>query len=102
MKIEVQRSGGFTGITNIFSVDEKSVTLSEANQLEELLKKAKFFDILSNSTSRERGADYYTYHITIEKEGRKHTVKTTDISMSQGFRDLINFVMNTDKRALYK
>jgi hypothetical protein len=102
MKIEVQRSGGFAGITTTFSVDEKSFTLDESHQLEELLNKARFFDMLSKSASREHGADYYIYHITIENEGRKNTVKATDIEMSQGLRELINFIMNIQKRPLYK
>jgi hypothetical protein len=97
MKIEVKRSGGFAGITTTFLVDEKLVTSAEASQLEELVNRAGFFDLSSKSPGRH-GADYYTYDITIEMSGKRHTVKATDITISDSLRSIVNRVMQIHNR----
>lgn len=98
MKIEVRRSGGFAGLTTTFLVEEKFVTPVEVSQLEELVNKARFFDLSSKAPSRKHGADYYTYDITIEMNGKRHTVKTTDITISKSLRSMINRVMQIHNR----
>jgi|SRR6478672_11092695 hypothetical protein len=103
MKIEVQRSGGFAGITMTFSVDETSVTVPEASQLEELVEKAAFFDLSSsNIPIKKPGADYYSYNITIDMRGKRHNVKVTDLTISKDLRSVINLVMEIQKRSLHK
>ena|SRR5215213_3980633 len=99
MKIEVERSGGFAGIKpTTYSIDEKSVTSVEAHQLEELLEKVRFFNMPSKFPSPKRGADYCTYRITVQKEGRQHTVTTTDITMPPELRHIIESIMYIQKR----
>lgn len=102
MKIKLERSGGFAAITTTYSVDDKSVTPAEGRQLEELLEKTRFFDMPSKSPSTRRGADYYTYRITVEKERGKHTVTATDITMPEGLRHIIEFIMHIQKQRLQK
>jgi hypothetical protein len=99
MRIEVKRSGGYSGITTKFFVDEKHVTASEISLLKELLAKARFFELSSNDTKRY-GADYYVYDITVEMNGLKQTVKTTDITISQNLREIVNQVIEIHGHSL--
>jgi hypothetical protein len=98
MRIEIKRSGGYAGITNNFFVDEKHITGSEISQLKELLTKAKFFELPSNDM-KNYGADYYIYDITVEMNGLRQTVKTTDISISQSLREIVKKVMEIGGRS---
>ena len=98
MQIEVKRSGGFAGITTTFLADEKLATPDEISQLEELVNKAKFFDLSSEPQAKRDGADYYTYEITVEMGLMRHTVKATDITISQSLRSIINQVMDIHYR----
>jgi hypothetical protein len=97
MKIHVQRSGGFAGITTTFSLNDKSLTSSEIQQLEDLINKAEFFNLLAKSPLPKEGADYYTYNITIEMKGKRHNIKTTDFSMFSKFK-IFNEFYNEDPK----
>lgn len=98
MKIEVERSGCFAGIKpTTYSIDENPVTSVEAHQLEELLEKASFFNMPSKFPSTKRGADYCTYRITVQKEGRQHTVTATDITMPADLRHIIESIINLNE-----
>lgn len=80
-----------------YSADTNSLSHNEADQLQDLIDKARFFDIAAEESSRPPGgaADYFEYVITVEKEGQQpHTVKTTDVTMPPGLRPLINFLIS--------
>lgn len=81
-----------------YSADTNSLSHNEADQLQDLIDKARFFDIPTEESSRPPAgaADYFEYVITVEKEGQQqpHTVKTTDVTMPPGLRPLINFLIS--------
>jgi hypothetical protein len=70
MKIKFERSGGIIGITSNFSVDTNLFCPGEADQIEQLIDKARFFDLPTESAAPPKGAaDYFEYVITVKKEG---------------------------------
>ena len=93
MKIEVKRSGGFAGFTSTFLVDQKTATAAEINELKRLVNEAGFFELPSEIPRGKYGADYYTYDISIEISGMKHTVRATDFSIPQSLRSIVNRVI---------
>jgi hypothetical protein len=95
MKITIERSGGFAGISTTFSADDGTLNLAEKQQLERLLRSSKFFDMpLESPAAKTRGAaDYFIYRITVEKDpGKSHTVETTDVTMDQSLRSIVDIL----------
>ena len=48
MKIHLERSGGFAGITSSTTVDTKALTPNDVNELQNLIQKAKLFEGSAN------------------------------------------------------
>jgi hypothetical protein len=102
MKIKFERSGGIIGTTINFSADTDLLSRSEADQIQQLIDNARFFELPSESAPPPKGAaDYFEYVVTVEKEGsQQHTIKTTDITMPPTLKPLINFLTNK-QRTMY-
>ena len=81
------------GSVSSHTIDTDKITKSQAAELEELLTHSDFFklsNLRSNPSTPKGAADYYTYNITVEDEGKKHSVKCTDLAMTKELRELIN------------
>jgi hypothetical protein len=97
MKITVERSGGFAGISSTFFADENTLSLSEKQEIEKLLEGSKSFKMASESPSHsiededdKRGADYFVYRITIEKDpGKSYMIETNDMKMDSSLKSII-------------
>ncbi len=75
-------SGGFAHIPALngpFTIDTAQIDPQVANQLESLVREARFFDQATLTGTVARGAaDYRTYNITVEDGSRVHTIQLTD------------------------
>lgn len=98
MKIKFVQSEGFAGIDLNLELDSNSLPSDEARTLRSMLENSRFFDLPSSSPTPDQGADYLEYEISVESEGKNHTVETTDITMPQ---DLHPFVAYLRQKALY-
>jgi hypothetical protein len=79
MKIRFERSGGFAGRVMTVDVDTASLGEDERASLALLVERADFFALPTAITETEtRGADRFHYRITIETDGRSHTVDTSE------------------------
>ena len=81
------------GSVSSHTIDTDKITKSQAAELEELLTHSDFFklsNLRSNPSTPKGAADYYTYNITVEDEGKKHSVKCTDLAMTKELKQLIN------------
>lgn len=75
MKISVERSGGFAGLTEkIASVDTKELVRAKAEPLEKLIERVGFFGLPAVMTGNAVGADQFKYEITVEDGARHHSV----------------------------
>lgn len=77
MKINLERSGGIMGTVSSRTIDTDKLSKPKATELKKLLTHSDFFKLSSmrSSPSNPKGAaDYYTYNITVEDEGKKHSV----------------------------
>ena len=94
MKVTIERTGGFAGMSTTFSVDDRPLNASEKQQLETLLDKSKFFEMpLKSSEERSKGADYFIYRITAESEpGKSHTVERNDLTMDSSLKALVDIL----------
>lgn len=90
MKINFERSGGFTGITNSCIINSNQLSLDEQKYLQELLgdiRKIKTKNLLTTSG----GKDCFQYKIHVE-DGEKLTILTDELTMEPKLRDLIDFL----------
>ena len=74
MRISVQESGGFAGLTSdVAAVDTASLDASKAQQIEAAVRDTGFFSLPSN-VGESLGFDKGTCRVTIVDGGRQHTV----------------------------
>ena len=81
------------GSISSHTIDTEKLTKSQAAELEELLILSDFFrlsSLRSNPSTTKGATDYYTYNITVEDEGRKHSVRCTDLAMTKELKQLID------------
>ena len=98
MKISFESSGGFAGMHTSVALDTDSVSSEEAQQLNDLIINSNFFDLPSESPKPKPGsADYIGYSITVDSEGRKHTVRTNDTTMPSNLSPLVRFLQSKAK-----
>ena len=87
MRIEFTRSGGFAGMRVAKVLNTDVMPEAEALALKELVKSAEFFDL--PESLRSRGADRFQYDITIESDGRTHTVKADEGAIPPALAPLV-------------
>ncbi|SMH71411.1 protealysin inhibitor emfourin [Candidatus Nitrosotalea okcheonensis] len=92
MKIHFERSGGFAGIRTSVSLDTDNMSQDESAQLHGLCANINFFNLPSKSDAKRGAADLFLYKITVESKDGKHTVETTDLSMTPGFERFVNYL----------
>ena len=82
MRITFSRSGGFAsfpGLMQPTTIDTASLPPSEAAGLERLVSDAHFAQLPPQVGSAPSGAaDYRTYDITVQNEGRSHSVRVIE------------------------
>ncbi|MGI0010998.1 MAG: protealysin inhibitor emfourin [Nitrosopumilaceae archaeon] len=98
MKIHFERSGGFAGIRTELTLDTDSLPTTEAHNLQRMVENSKFFDIPAKLLQPTKGADYFQYKITVEKDGQKHTVEAAELTMKPELKPFVDFL----SRALMK
>jgi hypothetical protein len=90
MRIEFQQSGGVAGIRRpAVTIDTASLPPEEAGKWHELVTAADFFN-LPAASSAGAARDAFSYRITVEADGRRHTIQTHDAAASPSLRLFID------------
>jgi fructose-1-phosphate kinase PfkB-like protein len=89
MRIIFERSGGIMGLKSSLTIDLDGMPLDQAETLRRLLGEADFFTLSGNPPTR-LNPDAFQYSLTVESENAKHTVRTTDMTMPESLRPLID------------
>lgn len=111
MKIHLERSGGFAGMTSSTTVDTKALAANDADELQNLIHKSNIFERPARSAQQpksqqpspspetktkaktKRGAaDYFTYKITIQNGNKEQSLECNDINMQAEVKGLVDFV----------
>ena len=88
MQIQFERSGGFMGLHLKTAVDTAELTAEEAQEWQQALDAAKFFELPSNLET-ERKADRFIYKITVATSEQEHTALCTDEDAPEELRPLL-------------
>ena len=94
MLIRFERSGGFAGMRKAVTLDTESLPLEEAGKLHELVNTADFFNLPAKFPPPKRGADYFQYRLTVEIEGKKHTVEVSEPAVPEMLRPLFQLIQS--------
>lgn len=97
MRIEFERSGGVAGMRLSLSIDTDTLPEEEADAIEDLVDRSDFF-ALSEQTEAVSTPDAFTYRVTVEAEGRRHTVTTTDIGAPASLTPLLERLESRARR----
>jgi hypothetical protein len=89
MRIEFERSGGFMGLRQTVVLDTSNLEPQEADELQELVDTAGFFDLPEQIVSRSVQEDGFQYRLTIEEFDNKHSVILSDTSTPESLQPLV-------------
>ncbi|GEM_PF-919026 len=90
-RVRYERSGGVAGMRTTNLIDSKSLSREEAKHLRDLIDQSGFFGLPEEILGPPR-PDQFLYGITIEIDGRKHTVHTTDTAAPAQLKPLIEWL----------
>lgn len=89
MRIHFERTGGVAGMRMAAIIDTDGLSVEEAHSLEQMVDAAGFFDLPVSMTSPARGADQFHYKVTVEREGRRHTIEAAEGAAPEALRALL-------------
>ena len=89
MRIHFERSGGFAGMRMTTTVNTESLSPEEARDLHEMVDAARFYELPTAITTPTPGADRFHYKLTVETEGRQHTVDVGEAAVPEALRSLL-------------
>lgn len=89
MRIHFERTGGFAGMRMTATVDTESLSPDEARDWREMVDAAGFFDLPATITTPTPGADRFQYKLTVEAEGRRHTVEMGEAAAPEALQPLL-------------
>ncbi len=104
MRVQFKTEGGiayFPGLAQPVIFDSTRLSPEDAAELKRLIDRVRFFDLPRQVGIPPRGAaDYYTYTVTVEEDGRSHTVQMTDFVQEPELKELLGLLKKL--RAQYK
>jgi hypothetical protein len=93
MKIQLERSGGFTGMRLKVAIDTDQLDPQEKSALEALAESALGSGSPEKNASPGPGADRFSYRITIEKQGAPQTIEIGEAGLSENLRAFVQRVI---------
>ncbi|HEY9632171.1 MAG TPA: protealysin inhibitor emfourin [Coleofasciculaceae cyanobacterium] len=98
MRMTIERTGGFAGISMTKVVDTTTLPDNEANQLRQLVDAADFFRLPKTITSKSPQPDRFQYQLTLEDKGKQHTVEVGEQAVPGTLRPLLEWLMAAARR----
>ena len=101
LRIQWERTGGFAGMHMTTTLDSDSLSREHARELRELIEAAGFFELPEEMAGPAGlgGADQFLYTLTVEMEGRRHTVHTSEAAAPPEVRSLILLLTRAARKA---
>lgn len=94
MRITYERTGGFAGITRKKTVDTATLPPNEANELPRLVEVADLFNLPAQIPAPNSQSDRFQYRLTVEDNGKQHTVIVSEAALPGTLRPLIEWLNN--------
>lgn len=97
-RVRFERSGGVAGSRRTVIIDSESIPEEERKRLRSLIDRAGFFGLPEEIIGPPR-PDQFLYTITVEIDGKIHTVRTTDTAAPEPLKPLIEWLNETARKA---
>jgi hypothetical protein len=95
MRIQFKMEGGiasFPGLSKPITIDSDQLPQQESDELKRLVNATHFFNLPAVIGSPAPGsADYFLYTITMQDDGKQHTVRLTDPIEDPNLRALLTY-----------
>ena len=91
MRIRFERQGGFTGIPLAATINVDELAEPEKQRIQGLVTGADFFSQTSVTASPR--PDQFRYTVTVEAEGKSHTVSIDETAAPPALRSLLHALM---------
>jgi Emfourin len=88
MRIQFERTGGFTGMRLALDLTESDLPEDEWQKLQAAVQQAEFFQLPSKFTEGGQ-PDRFMYQVTVETETHSHTVELGDGQIPENVQPLI-------------
>lgn len=98
MRMTIERTGGFAGVSMKKVVDTDTLADHEAKQLRQLVDAADFLRLPTTIPSRSPQPDRFQYQLTVEDNGKRHTVEVGEQAMPGTLRPLVDWMMAAARR----
>jgi hypothetical protein len=98
MHVTIQRTGGFAGIPSTKSIHAASLSAPEIDHLERMIKSARFFELPALIPSKPQ-PDRFEYRITVEQDGKKHSVTAAEPVLPAELKPLVDWMMGLERPA---
>jgi hypothetical protein len=91
MHITLQRTGGFAGTPLTKSMDSAMLSVQDAKKLRQMVDQADFFQLPAVMAEKPM-PDRFQYRITINQDGKSHTVSTDEAALPEQLRPLVEWL----------
>jgi hypothetical protein len=92
VKVSIVRAGGLAGLVATTVVDSASFPAETARMLRAKVERAGFFALPAHIGSAADRPDQFTYKVTVEDQGRAHTVYLNEDDLSEPLGSLISWI----------
>jgi hypothetical protein len=93
IRIEVERSGGFAGVSRRASVDTSTLPPDEAAKIAELVGRVDFGALTATATGPPRAPDRFQYDLDIRQGGQHHRLTLGERALTPELRALLDHVL---------
>jgi hypothetical protein len=98
LRLSVERTGGFAGVTITTTVDAAGLPPDEARRLRQMVDEADFFNLPRKITTRSPQPDRFQYELRVEANGRQHTVTVSEEAMPPKLKPLVKWLMEAARK----
>ena len=98
MRIHFERSGGFAGLVQRFSVDTSTLGPEQADEIERLVAAADLPRLAAHPPPPARGADRFQYDLTVSDGRDRHQVRVGEGSVPAQLRPLLDRLAQLRRR----
>ena len=97
LKIKVERSGGFAGISSSTEMDVDKLPASIEGTVRELLDERKLSS-MKDPGRRKGAADYLNYKITIQNGNKNHVIDCSELAMDDNIKSLVSYLQKNSMK----
>jgi hypothetical protein len=98
IRIDLERSGGFAGVTMRASVDTGTLPPDEAREIDRLVGQVDFAGLARRPPAPPRGADRFHYDLTVRRGGERHHVSLPESAVPPELKPLLDRLVAIARR----